>query len=81
MHMGHYGHPGPADDHSPKRSLGDVWSIPEPWGNTPKGSMMCNMVFGTFRIIGVLTRESRKSSTVIQKFFGGFRNEFWSKGD
>jgi hypothetical protein len=21
---------GPADDHSPERSLGDVWSVPEP---------------------------------------------------
>jgi hypothetical protein len=30
--MDHYGIPGPADDHSPERSLGDVWSIPEPLG-------------------------------------------------
>jgi hypothetical protein len=29
-HRGHYGHPGPADNHSPERSLGDAWSIPEP---------------------------------------------------
>jgi hypothetical protein len=40
MHRGHYGHPSPADDHSPERSLGDVWSIPEPYGNTLKGPMM-----------------------------------------
>jgi hypothetical protein len=30
MHKGHYGRSGPANDHSPKRCLGDVWSIPEP---------------------------------------------------
>ena len=44
MHRGHYGHPGPADDHSLERCLGDVWSIPEPQGNTLKGSMMFKMV-------------------------------------
>jgi hypothetical protein len=44
MHMGHYGHPGPVGDHSPERSLSDVWSIPEPWGNTLKGSLMSKMV-------------------------------------
>jgi hypothetical protein len=45
MHKGHYGHPGPADNHSPERGLGDVWSIPKPLGNTHKGS------FGTHHFI------------------------------
>jgi hypothetical protein len=30
--MGHYGHPDLASDHSSKRCVGDVWSIPEPYG-------------------------------------------------
>jgi hypothetical protein len=37
--------------------------------------------FCTFRIIGVLTRQRRKGSTVIQKLFGGFEEEFRSNGD
>jgi hypothetical protein len=60
MHGGHYRHPGLANDHSPERSLGDVWSIPEPYGNTLKGSMMCKIGFGTFGIVRVLTRETEK---------------------
>jgi hypothetical protein len=44
MHMDHYGHLGPPDDHSPERSLDDVWSIPKPHGNTLKGSIMCKLV-------------------------------------
>jgi hypothetical protein len=40
MNMGHYGHPGPANDHSPERCLGDVWSISQTEGNTLHGAMM-----------------------------------------
>jgi hypothetical protein len=30
VNRGHYGYPGPTNDHLPERSLGDIWSIPEP---------------------------------------------------
>jgi hypothetical protein len=43
MHRGHYGHPDPANDHSPERCLDDVSSIPELYGNMLKGSMMCKI--------------------------------------
>jgi hypothetical protein len=77
MHMGHYGHPGPADDHSPERCLGDVWSILEPYRDTLKGSMIFKDGFGIFGIIGVLTRERWKSFVKVRRLFGGFRKEFW----
>jgi hypothetical protein len=81
MHRGHYGHPGPADDHWSERCLDHVWSVPEPEGNTLKGSMMLGDVFGIFGIVGVMRRERRKSSVLIRSLFGGFRKEFQSNGD
>jgi hypothetical protein len=45
-----------------------------------KGSMMCEIGFGTFGIVGVLTRERRKSSALIRKLFGGFQKEFQRTG-
>jgi hypothetical protein len=41
--MDHHGYPDPIDDHLPERSLGNVWSIPEPQGNTLKGAMTYEM--------------------------------------
>ena len=76
--MGHYGHPGPAKDHRSERCLDHVWSVPEPEGNTLKGSMMLRDGFGIFRITGVMRRGNRKSSVLIRKMFGGFRKEFRS---
>ena len=52
MHRGHYGHPGPANDHWSERCLDHVWSVPEPEGNTLKGSMMRRDGFGIFGITG-----------------------------
>jgi hypothetical protein len=45
-------------------------------GITLKGSMTCKIFFGTFGIVGVLTRERGKSSAVIRKLFVGFRKGF-----
>jgi hypothetical protein len=81
MHRGHHGYPDLIDDHLTERSLGNVWSIPEPWGNTLKGSMMCKMVFDIFGIVKGLTGERWKSSAEIRKLFVRFRKEFRSNGE
>ena len=39
MRRGHYGHPGPANDHWSERRLDHVCSVPELYSNTLKGSM------------------------------------------
>ena len=74
MQRDHYGHPGPADDHWPERSLDHVWSVPEPEGNTLKGSTMHGDSFGIFGIIEVVRRGNRKGSGLIRSLFGGFRS-------
>jgi hypothetical protein len=39
IHRDHHGCPDLIDDHLPERSLGNIWSIPKPWGNSIKGAM------------------------------------------
>jgi hypothetical protein len=60
MHMGHYGHPGPISDHSTDMSLSDVWSIPKPWGNTLKGSLMSKMVLVHSELLEYQQERDRK---------------------
>jgi hypothetical protein len=38
MHKGHHRYPDPIDDHLPERVLGNVCSVLELLGSTPKGS-------------------------------------------
>jgi hypothetical protein len=46
MHKGHYGHPGAVDEHWLERRLDHVCSVPEPYGNTLKGSVALRDDFG-----------------------------------
>jgi hypothetical protein len=39
IHRDHHGYLDPIDDHLPERGLDNVWSIPEPYGNSIKGAM------------------------------------------
>ena len=81
MHRGHYGHPGPSDDPGSKLSLGHVWSIIGPKGNTLKGSMNIGDRFGTIGITGEERRANWKSSVLVRRTFGVIWKEFRSTGN
>ena len=76
MCRGHYGHPGPADDHWSERCLDHVCSVPEPQGNTLKGSMTLRDRFWIHRDHRSNEREEPKMSVNIRKSFGGIRKGF-----
>jgi hypothetical protein len=76
MKRGYHGHPGPSDDHLPERVLGNVWSVLG-MGVTHLRDQRCfKMVLVIFGNIRVWTEERPKSSDIIRKSFGRFREEF-----
>jgi hypothetical protein len=65
MHRDHYGPPGPLDDHSPERVLGNVWSVLEPWVIRLRDQFFLKMVLVIFgNIKSVDERETKKFDIV-----------------
>lgn len=80
MHGGHYGHPGPADDHWSERCLVHVRSVPEPRVT----HLRCWWHFRYCSVIGMIwlwLRENRNGSDRIRRMFEVVQKVFRSIGN